>query len=188
MIIDKTSKTIIIKVLIKEILIMSKKKLESLKSNKEFRRVVSELSELTKNMEKERKKKLAATPFRYYNSNPYHKRTNDCVIRAIGLGTGDGWENTARKLTEYMIQTGEMINTPELYGKYLENIGWKKQKQPVYPNRKKMRVGDFARQFKGKAVIHAGNNHVSYIEDGKIWDIWNCENEIMGVYWTPEEV
>lgn len=132
--------------------------------------------------------RLENTIFRYYNNNPHFKRTEDCVIRAIAIGTGESWEDTARKLTEYMIETGYMINTPELYGEYLKKIGWVKQKQPVYPNKKKMKIKDFVKKFKGRAVIHAGKTHVSYIEGGKLWDIWNCEDEIIGIYWTPKEV
>ena len=88
-------------------------------------------------------KKLQSTAFRYYNNNPHNKRTEDCVIRAIAAGTGDSWENTVRKLTEYMIETGYMLNTPELYGKYLKKIGWVKQKQPIHLNKQKMKVKDF---------------------------------------------
>lgn len=130
-------------------------------------------------------KKLESTVFRYYNNNPHHKRTEDCVIRAIAAGTGDSWEDTLRNLTEYMVTTGYMINTPELYGKYLKSIGWVKQKQPIYPDKRKMKVKDFVKQFHGTAIIHVGKSHVSYVAENKIWDIWNCENEVVGVYWIP---
>lgn len=133
-------------------------------------------------------KKLESTVFRYYNNNPHHRQTEDCVIRAISAGTGDSWEDVAQKLTNLMIETGYMINTPELYGKYLKNIGWVKQKQPIYADKKKMRVGDFVKQFEGKAIIHVGKTHVSYVENGRLWDIWNCEDELMGVYWTPKQI
>ena len=87
-----------------------------------------------------------------------------------------------------MIKTGYMLNTPELYGKYLKSIGWVKHKQPMCANKKKMTVKDFVEQHIGKAIIHVGDTHVSYVADGKLWDIWNCEDEIMGIYWTPNEV
>ena len=132
-------------------------------------------------------KKLESTVFRYYNNNPHHRQTEDCVIRAIAAGTGDSWEDVARKLTDLMIETGYMINTPELYSKYLKNIGWVKQKQPVHTDKKKMKVKDFIKQFEDKAIIHVGKAHVSYVEDGRLWDIWNCEDEMMGVYWTPKK-
>jgi hypothetical protein len=127
-----------------------------------------------------------ATVFMYYNNNPHYKRTEDCVIRAIAAGTGDSWEITLRNLTEYMIQTGYMLSTPELYGDYLEKIGWVHNDQPKYKNHKPIKIRDFVRGFNGHAIIHVGDNHVSYVADGKLWDIWNCEDEIVGEYWTPE--
>ena len=79
-----------------------------------------------------------------------------------------------------------MLSTPELYGDYLEKIGWNHNKQPKYGNNRNMKIKDFIKRFNGKAIIHVGNDHVSYIEDGKLWDIWNCENEIIGEYWSLE--
>ncbi len=129
-------------------------------------------------------KKEAGAVFRYYNCNPHHKRTDDCVIRAIASGTGDSWEKVLKDLTEYMLKEGDMINTPELYGKYLKDNGWVKQKQPVKPDGKKIRVGEFVKKFKGCAVVHAGNGHVTYVAEGKVYDIWDTSNEIVGSYWT----
>ena len=131
-------------------------------------------------------KKTELSIFRYYNNNPHSRRTEDCVIRAIASGTGDSWEGALMKLTKHMIKTGYMLNTPSLYGDYLQMIGWKHQDQPKYKNHKEMKIKDFIKKFHGKAVIHVGSNHVSYISDGKLWDIWNCEDEIIGEYWTPD--
>lgn len=127
------------------------------------------------------------TVFNYYNCNPHHKHTNDCVIRAISAGTGDSWEEVLEQLTEYMVKTGDMINTPELYGKYLADIGWIKQKQPIKPDGKKIRIKEFVQTFKGCAIVHAGRGHISYVAEGKLWDIWNCEDEVVGNYWTFDE-
>ena len=63
-----------------------------------------------------------------------------------------------------------------------------KQKQPIYSNKKKMKVKDFVKQFNGRAIIHVGKTHVSYVDDGKLWDIWNCEDEIIGVYEISKEI
>ena len=130
-------------------------------------------------------KKIETSVFRYYNNNPHFKRTEDCVIRAIAAGTGDSWEETLKNLTKHMLKTGYMLSTPELYGDYLQKIGWVQKKQPKYKNHKVMKIKDFARTFDGHAIIHVGDDHVSYIADGRLWDIWNCENEIIGEYWVP---
>lgn len=122
--------------------------------------------------------------FNYYNCNPHHKRTDDCVIRAISAGEGDSWEDTLRNLTEYMLKYGYMLSTPELYGKYLKDKGWIKQKQPLSANGKKMKIKEFLKTFKGCAVAHAGNGHVTYLAEGKVYDLWDCSDEIIGNYWT----
>lgn len=132
------------------------------------------------------KKKIELGVFRYYNNNPHSRRTEDCVIRAIAAGTGDSWEVTLKKLTKHMIKTGYMLNTPELYGDYLEQIGWVQKSKPRYKNNKEIKIKDFAKKIVGHAIIHVGDDHVSYIADGKLWDIWNCENEVVGEYWIPK--
>ena len=134
-------------------------------------------------------KKIVATQkegsvFRYYNCNPHNKRTDDCVIRAIAAATGHSWERVLKDLTTCMLKDGHMLNTPELYGKYLKEHGWVKQKQPVKPNGSKFRIKEFLRKFKGCAVMHAGCGHVTYVEEGSVYDIWDTSDEIVGNYWT----
>jgi hypothetical protein len=125
-----------------------------------------------------------SSAFRYYNCNPHSKITDDCVIRAIAAGTGEPWQKILKDLTSYMIKYGYMLNTPELYGKYLQDNGWVKQKQPIHHNGSKMRIGEFVKQFKGCAIVHAGCGHVTYIAEGNVYDIWDTSNEIIGNYWT----
>ena len=132
------------------------------------------------------KEKELSSCFRYYNCNPHHRRTDDCVIRAIAAGTGDSWQKTLNNLTKYMLEEGYMLSTPELYGKYLEDNGWKKQKQPKQKDGKKLRIKDFVKNFKGCAVVHAGNGHVTYVAEGNVYDIWDTSNEIVGNYWIYE--
>lgn len=129
-------------------------------------------------------KKEVRSVFRYYNCNPHHKRTDDCVIRAIAAGTGDSWEKVLKDLTDYMLKDGHMLNTPELYGKYLTEHGWVKQKQPVQSDGRKMRIGEFVNKFKGCAIVHAGCGHVTYVAEGNVYDIWDTSNQIIGNYWT----
>ena len=107
--------------------------------------------------------------YHYYNCNPKHKLTDDCVIRAICSSTGDSWEDTIRALTEWSIKTGYMLNTPECYGKYLESIGYVKQKQPTTANGKKVRFQDFCKKFDGHAICHCGKSHVTYVADNSVW-------------------
>jgi hypothetical protein len=123
--------------------------------------------------------------FRYYNCNPYHKHTDDCVIRAITAGTGNSWEEVVSDLSKYMLQYGYMMNTPETYGMYLKDKGWVKQQAPKKNKSAHMTVGEFVRKFKGHAIVHVDDNHMTYIADGKIWDLWDPSSHIIGEYWVP---
>lgn len=160
MIIDKVQKIIIIKVLIKEILIMSKKNSKPIDQS------------------------IADLPYHYYNCNPHHKATDDCVIRAICSSTGSSWEDTIRELTEYSIKMGYMLNTPECYGKYLADRGYVKQRQPTHKDGTKIRFYEFVKMYDGHAICHCGKNHITYVSDNSAWDIWDVSEEIVGNYWV----
>jgi hypothetical protein len=125
--------------------------------------------------------------FRYYNCNPHHKRTDDCVVRSIAAGTGDSWEDTAKGLFNEMMSTGYAMGCQECYGVYLKKKGWVKQKQVVRTNGKKVRVGELAKKFNGHIILHVGQGHCSYVADGCVWDIWDCSNEVAGSLWVPQE-
>lgn len=122
--------------------------------------------------------------FHYYNCNPQKRFTDDCVIRAITSSTGDSWEKTMTCLAEYSIKTGYMLNTPKCYGKYLEDRGYVKQKQPVHKDGKKVRFKEFVQKYDGHAICHCGKGHVTYVADNSTWDIWDVSDEVVGNYWV----
>lgn len=130
------------------------------------------------------KKNIQQTTYHYYNCNPHHKSTDDCVIRAICSSTGESWEETIRKLTQYAIQTGYFINTPECYGDYLRDLGYVKQKQPVHSDGTKVRFEEFVQKFNGHAIAHCGKQHITYVADNAAWDIWDVSDEIVGNYFV----
>lgn len=132
------------------------------------------------------KKRADHKPYHYYNCNPHRRLTDDCVIRAISSLTGDGWESTFRALTEKAIETGYMLHTPECYGRYLEEQGFVKHKQPMHADGTKIKFAEFVKTFDGKAFCHCGKGHVTYVSDNSTWDIWDVSNEIVGNYWAQE--
>lgn len=138
---------------------------------------VDDVEEDTTNMDGENR-------FRYYNCNPHHVRTDDCVIRAIAAATGDTWEKTLKGLTAYMLKDGYMIGTPECYGKYLKDKGFEKHNAPHKTRNKTMTVAEFALQFNGQAIMNADSDHITYLSEGKIYDIWDCGDCEAGEYWT----
>ena len=133
------------------------------------------------------KKKIEGKVYRYYNCNPKMRWTDDCVVRAVSSSTGMAWDETMRALAESAIETGYMLNTPENYGKYLEDRGYVKQKQPLHKDGRKVKFKEFVKVFDGHAVCHCGKGHVTYVADNAVWDIWDVSEQIVGNYWVCEE-
>lgn len=129
-------------------------------------------------------KTAAGVVYHYYNCNPHRKLTDDCVIRAIATSTGRSWQETMTNLAQYSIETGYMLNTHECYGKYLEDIGYVKQKQPIHQDGSKVKFKEFVKKYHGHAVCHCGEGHLTYVADNSTWDIWDVSNEIVGYYWV----
>lgn len=129
--------------------------------------------------------------FTYENVNPKKKITGDCVIRALSNAMNKPWEEVFNDLFNLSLKTGYMLDTPNLYKKYLEEQGWKIQKQPKYAFTGTKYTG---REFidklvrnttiDGKPIIaHIGTHHLSCIINNTIRDIWDCSNDKVGNYW-----
>ena len=123
--------------------------------------------------------------FKFYNLNPFKKKSaGDCVARAISGATSLNWEQVIRELTDYGIKLGYVFNMKETYDKWLCENGWRKNKQPRKPNNKKYTIKEFCKlQPKGIFIVGVAN-HLTFIEDGILYDTWNCEYKTVGNYWS----
>lgn len=134
------------------------------------------------------KRRLHLNPhvFTYFNANPYNKNTNDCVIRAVCCATEREWDDVLMDMTKCALKHKLMVNDPDLYPIYLKEIGWVKQKQPRKVDGKKYHGYEWIPHYKGMAIIHIGDHHMAFVNDGKLWDTWDSSGGIVGVYWTPK--
>ena len=121
--------------------------------------------------------------FKFHNANPKNRRSGDCVIRAISTATGKSWEEVLTDLCKLALQEKRIPNEVECYGKYLENLGWKKQKQPRKSNNTKFTGREFVTHFKGVAIAHIGGNHIVCIKEGQVWDTWDSTDGCIGNFW-----
>lgn len=127
--------------------------------------------------------KLNTSSFQYFNANPEGNNTDDCVVRAISAATNQSWEDTLMGLTECAIKYKLMIHDPKLYDKYLNEIGWQKQKQPRKRNNKKYTGKEWVKKFDGDAIAHVGTFHIVYITHNHIFDTWDSSDGYVGNYW-----
>ena len=124
--------------------------------------------------------------FHFYNHNPKHRATTDCVVRAVGVATGSGWDDTLMALTELSLKLKVMPNNKECYDKYLQSLGWTKHRQPRKPDGKKYTGEEFCKMLERghkPIVANIGGHHVVCIKDGKVWDTWNSTDGCIGNYW-----
>lgn len=125
-----------------------------------------------------------STAFQYFNANPEERNTTDCVVRAISAATEMEWEDVLMGLTKCAIKHKLMVHDPDLYAKYLKELGWEKQKQPRKSNGQKYRGYEWAPLIKENAIAHIGAHHIVFVGHGKVWDTWNSSEGIIGNYWV----
>lgn len=140
--------------------------------------------------------------FHFYNANPKDKRTSDCVVRAIATATGKPWEEVLQGLTEFALKYKLMPNDDKCYGRYLESLGWRKEKQPRKDDNTKYTGSEFCELLDSEdceyilnykssintVIAKIGGHHIVCIKlhDGehKIYDTWDSTYGCIGNYWT----
>lgn len=121
--------------------------------------------------------------FHYYNNNPKSKRTGDCVVRAIARALGQTWEETLKEMIEISVETGYFPDDSGCYNEYLARKGYPRQPRPKKGNRY-YKIGEFAKEHNKGVYILALTKHMTVIEDGVCYDLWDCTKKSMnGGYW-----
>ena len=125
--------------------------------------------------------------FRYTNANPKNsKSSGDCVVRAISLATGLPWDKVYTELCNIGFKLKSMPNDDKTYEKYLESMGWEKQRQPrKHDNTKYLakELAEMSSQGNGITAIIRVANHLSVVSNGFILDTWDCGYKTVGNFW-----
>lgn len=118
--------------------------------------------------------------FKYYNRNPDNEKLPDCVCRAISLATGADYFDVKKLLYE----NGDFYHCDDLcvycYSKMLEEIGYK-----AY-NGRGATVEEIMRRYPDKRLLMRLEGHLTAAVDGVCYDIWDCTNEPVDIYWVVE--
>ena len=125
----------------------------------------------------------------FYNANPQNNKTGDCVIRAISTATGKSWDETLDELVQVAHEVKTVPNNKDCYIKYLEENGFVRCKQPRKDDNTRYRGWEFLDKIKKSDTIvcHIGTRHIVAIKNKKIWDIWDCSNDCVGIYWVKSK-
>ena len=127
--------------------------------------------------------------FKYWNNNPKNRITGDCVIRAISLATNNNYNNVLTDLYNIQLNTGYALNSKKAIDILMKDYGWIKMKQERKVNNKKYTGKEFceliAKQYKSY-VISIGGHHISCIKNKQIYDIFDCSDDCVGVYYVEK--
>ena len=118
----------------------------------------------------------------FYNVNPLGLREQDCVIRAICLAL----EKPYLEIISLVDANGNKYLCDNLnvdcYSRLLEEYFGLKRK---YGNGKK--VWEVAEDNPDKTLIIRIDGHLTAAKNKIIFDIWDCTNEEVDIYWIVEK-
>lgn len=103
-----------------------------------------------------------------YNANPYKVNIDDCLIRAITLGTGNDYMDVMDGLIEIADANGWEIDEMRTGWQYLISNGWECCE---------LEWGCTVKQYTKiitEPRIVIVNGHATYTEGGNVYDTWNC--------------
>lgn len=121
-----------------------------------------------------------------YNDNPIGRETGDCVLRALSVATGYGWDATYWGLCLYGHKHADWGNHSSAWWDYLHEEGWKRR---FLPNECPVcyTVRDFCREYPRGRYILGTFGHAVAVIDGDYIDTWDSGGERPIFYWTKED-
>lgn len=122
----------------------------------------------------------------YYNPNPKGKDTGDCVVRALTLLFDKNWYDVYTELCSLGFDMCELPSSDRLWGKYLQDRGYKRTPLPDYCPIC-YTVSDFCRENPQGQYLLALNGHVVYVLNGNYYDSWDSGNKYPLFVWKKKE-
>ena len=120
-----------------------------------------------------------------YNANPKHRKTTDCVIRALSIALNNSWEATYRSLVDYSIKNYLMCTEKRAYTGYLKAKGYEMQKMPKRMDNSRYTVKEFIDELARPNAVYVINiaHHLTVVKDKVLLDSWDCSKKTMGNFW-----
>lgn len=116
--------------------------------------------------------------YKFLNLNPRGKREEDCVCRAITFASGFPYEKVYQKLW----LTADLYECDRLckycYSNFISNVLKYKE-----VNCDRLTIGQFADKHPYGTYLIRVPNHLTVIQDGVLYDIWDCRSEICDTVW-----
>lgn len=120
--------------------------------------------------------------FEKYNNHPKGLKTGDCVVRAISKGLNKDYLETRRDLNKVKRELGfDNYKTSKFIHKYLKNY----ERIIIRAEKGIPRIKgyDFIELYPEGTYIVSMAGHLSVIEDGVLYDLWDCRPKSVYTAW-----
>ena len=120
--------------------------------------------------------------FEKYNNHPKGLTTNDCVVRAISKGLNKEYLETRRELNKVKRDLGfDSYKQSKFIYKYLSAY----ERIIIRAEKGKPRVKgyDFIELYPKGTYIVSMAGHLSVVEDGVLYDLWDCRHKSVYTAW-----
>ena len=122
----------------------------------------------------------------YANPNPRGRRTDDCVIRAVSLATGQDWDTTYTMVSLTGYAMDDMPSMNHVWRAYLKGIGYKRATIPnTCPDC--YTVNDFAEDNPNGTYILGCGTHAVCVKNGRTYDTFDSREYLPLYYYYKED-
>lgn len=128
-----------------------------------------------------------------YNNNPMRTEAKswnrgDCVVRAMAYVMNISWQDAYTLLCAKGAEMYEVPNGQMVYEAVLKEQGYIKVSCPAVKGKKRITVEDFCKKnMKGRYFLSVAH-HVTAVEKGVCYDVWNPANKVVYSYWMKKSV
>lgn len=117
------------------------------------------------------------------NAHPKHKKTDDCVVRALALAEGKRWIEVYEELCALGREMFEMPNMKAVYERYLLERGWIKMPMPKKWDNTRFTIKEWADENPNRVMVIRVAKHLTTVIHGDLHDTWNCGRKCVGNYY-----
>lgn len=117
--------------------------------------------------------------FAYYNANIYGIEEEDCVTRAIKLGTGLQYSTISKLLDMASFYYNCEKLCVNCYGKVLSEMF----NFPIRYCDYKQTVKEVSKKYPYNTIIIRIDGHLTASVMGVVADIWDCSDKLVDCYW-----
>ena len=115
------------------------------------------------------------------NLNPYNKRTDDCVVRALAMALNIDWRSAYTMLSAHGLKLGDLFSKNYVWSDLLTSLGFTRSHIPdTCPHCYTVR--DFAREHPQGVFMVGTGDHVLTVIDGDYIDSFDSGDMIPIIY------